>query len=56
MHFCKARTTVHLTVKACMLARTFPKTRALARLAAAAVAAASQTKPQSEDLYLKMIH
>ena len=32
MHFCKARTTVHLTLKARMVARTFPKTRALARL------------------------
>ena len=32
MHFCKARTTVHLTLKARMVARTFPKTHALARL------------------------
>ena len=32
MHFCKARTTVHLTVIARMVARTFLKTPALARL------------------------
>ena len=46
MHFCKARTTVHLTVIALMVARNFPKTRALARLST------SVTKSERKSLCL----